>query len=133
MIHLWEHLPVRTLVLMILAAVGCTRTGGHDVSAKVEEAWNVGLTDEQASAVLQDQQACGEMHQKLMDAAGNPAQGSIEQLGLIRLKTHHDEYLREVQAGNLKTAARYFRRQIEGKELIDLAWEQSAEPAPRGR
>jgi hypothetical protein len=63
----------------------------------------------------------------------NPRQGSIEHLGLIRLETHYDEYLREVQAGNLKTAARYFRQQIEGKELIGLAWEQSAEASPSGR
>jgi hypothetical protein len=123
---------MRGLCLIILAIVGCTRTGRHDVSVDVGEAWRVGLTDEQALKVLKDEETCGEMYRKLMDAAGDPAKGSIEHLGLIRLKTHYDEYLREVQAGNLKTAAPYFLRQIEGKNLTDLAWEQSAEaPSPR--
>ena len=124
---------MRALVLMTLAAVGCTRIGGQDVSAEVGETWRVGLTDEQALAVLDDREVCSEMYQRLMDEAGIPAKGSIEYLGVIRLKTHYEEYLREVQAGNVKTAARYFRQQIEGKNLIDLAWEQSAEASPHGR
>jgi hypothetical protein len=129
-----EALSMRTFLLMILACVGCARTGGQqDISAELRESWRVGLTDEQTLAVLKEQEACSEMHQKLMNAAGNPAKGSIEQLGLIRLKAHYDEYVREVQAGHLNTAAPYFRQQIEGKELIDLAWEQSAEAPPRGR
>jgi hypothetical protein len=129
----WEHLAVRKLLLIVLACVGCTRTSEQDVSAEAADSWRVGLTDEQVSAVLEDREACSQMHQKLTDAAGDPAPGSIEEFGLRRLQTHYDEYVREVQAGNLKTAAAYFREQIEGKELIDLAWEQSAEPPPPGR
>jgi hypothetical protein len=124
---------MRTFILIVLTAVGCTRTGETDVSAEVGESWRVGLTDEQALTVVKDRESCSQMYQKLLDAAGNPAKGSIENLGLIRLKSHYDEYLREVQAGHPRTAARYFRQQIEGKELIDLAWEQSAEAPPRGR
>jgi len=124
---------MRAFLLMVFTCVGCTRPGEQDVSANIEESWRVGLTDEQAFAVVKDREACSEMYQKLMDAAGNPAKGSIEHLGLIRLKAHNDEYLREVQAGHLRTAARYFRQQIEGKELIDLAWEQSAEAPLRSR
>jgi hypothetical protein len=133
MIHPWEDLRLRALLLMVLATMGCTRTGAHEASAEASNAWSMGLTEEQVLAVLKDEEACTEMYQRLMEAAGNPPTGSIEHLGVIRLKTHYDEYLREVQAGNLKTAARYFRRQIEGKNLMDLAWEQSAEAPPRGR
>jgi hypothetical protein len=125
---------MRRLLLIVLVSVGCTRNNrGHEVSVEVGEAWRVGLTDEQALRLLKDEETCGKMYRKLRDAAGDPAKGSIEHLGLIRLKTHYDEYSREVQAGNLKTAAPYFLRQIEGKNLTDLAWEQSAEPSPRGR
>jgi hypothetical protein len=124
---------MRRLLLTALVSVGCTRTGGHEVSVEVGEAWRVGLTDQQVLKVLKDKETCGEMYRKLVDAAEDPAIGSIEHLGLVRLKTHYDEYLREVQAGNLKTAAPYFLRQIEGKNLTDLAWEQSAKPSPRGR
>jgi len=124
---------MRSLLLMVLVSVGCTRTGGHDISVDVGESWRVGLTDAQALKVLKDEETCAEMYRKLIDAADHPAVGSIEHLGLIRLKTHYGEYLREVQSGNLKTAAPYFLRQIEGKNLTDLAWEQSAEASPRGR
>ena len=122
---------MRTIMLVILVCLGCTRTA--NVGSTDAEAWRVGLTDEQVAAVQADRAACREMYDKLIDLGGEPAPGSVEYLGLIRLKMHHDEYLREVQAGNLKTAARYFRRQIEGKNLMDLAWEQSAEAPPRGR
>jgi hypothetical protein len=116
-------------MLVILVCLGCTRT----VSVGSTEAWRVGLTDEQVAVVQADRAACREMYDKLIDLGGEPAPGSVEHLGLIRLKMHHDEYLREVQAGNLKTAAPYFRRQIEGKNLTDLAWEQSAEAVKVGR
>ena len=122
---------MRTHLLIILCCVGCARSVKDESAA--EEAWHVGLTDEQAAAVRADRVACSEMYNQLLDAAGEPAPGSVEYVGLIRLKSHHDEYLREVRAGNLRTAAPYFRQLIEGKNLTDLAWEQSAERIKVGR
>jgi hypothetical protein len=133
MIHPRKYLRLHAVFLMIVGTIGCIRTGAYEASSEVSDGWNVGLTDEQALAVIKEGESCTEMYDKLIEAAGNPAKGSIEYLGLIRLRTQYDEYLREVQAGNLKTAAPYFRRQIEGKNLMELAWEQSAEAPPRGR
>ena len=122
---------MRTLLLVTLCCVGCARSAKDNRTA--EEAWHVGLTAEQVAAVQADKVACSEMYNKLRDVAGDPAPGSVEYLGLIRLNAHHDEYLREVRAGNLRTAAPYFRQLIEGKNLTDLAWEQSAEIPKLGR
>ena len=122
---------MRTLLLAIFCCIGCARSINDEIAT--EKAWRVGLTDEQAAAVQADEVACSEMYHKLLDAAGDPAQGTVEYLGLVRLKAHHDEYMREVRAGNLKTAALYFRQMIEGKNLTDLAWEQSAEITKTGR
>jgi hypothetical protein len=122
---------MRTLLLVTFCCAGCARSV-KDESAH-EDAWHAGLTDEQVAAVQADKVACSEMYDKLRDAAGDPAPGSVEYLGLIRLNAHHDEYLREVRAGNLRTAAPYFRQLVEGKTLTDLAWEQSAELPNVGR
>ena len=81
---------MRTLLLVILCCVGCARSVNDERTA--EEAWDVGLTNEQAAAVQADKVACSDMYHKLLDVAGDPARGSVEHLGLIRLKTHHDEY-----------------------------------------
>src|SRR5207248_11698606 len=120
-----------TLLCVILCCAGCARSVNDKETAA--EAWDAGLTAEQVAAVHADKAACSEMYDKLLEAAGDPAPGTVERLGLVRLEAHHDEYLSEVRAGNLKTAAGYFRRLIEGKSLIDLAWEQSAEAPAIGR
>jgi len=116
---------MRPLLLVTLCCIGCGRSVDHDKA--LEENWHLGLTEQQIAAVRADQIACSEMRQKLLVVAGDPAPGTVEYLGLVRLNAHHEEYLRAVRAGNLKTAARYFRQLIEGKTLTDLAWEQSAE------
>jgi hypothetical protein len=108
--------PLYLVLLLVIA--GCSPTVKHEVTV---------------ADVERDKARCSELVNKLMsDIDGAPDATdpkSESSLVLTRLRTYHAKYMKEVTAGNLRTAAPKFLSQIEGKALAQLAAEQRAEDA----
>jgi hypothetical protein len=115
---------MKTKIALLVALLGLAGCSKQDEVYK-DGTWRDGLTRAQAAAVQRDKDLAHQIAEQLSNAAGEqPAKDSTEYAGLLRLKTYHDEFLQDTAAGNLKTAAPKFRKQLEGKTLADLAAEQ---------